>query len=68
MKSVVCHLANDGNNLVELLDVNDKAILNVNFNKQGKHYNVYMSSDSEVEKLRFNSEIVLGGSDTIKIT
>jgi transcriptional regulator with XRE-family HTH domain len=41
-----------GINLAELLDANDKAILNVNFNKKGKHYNVYMSSDSEVEKLK----------------
>jgi transcriptional regulator with XRE-family HTH domain len=40
-----------GINLAELLDMTDKAILNVNFNKQGKHYNVYMSSDSETEKL-----------------
>ena len=41
-----------GINLAELLDVTDKAILNVNFNKQGKHYNVYMSSDFETEKLK----------------
>jgi transcriptional regulator with XRE-family HTH domain len=41
-----------GVSLSELLDSNEKTILNVNFNKQGKHYNVYMSSDSEVEKLK----------------
>lgn len=41
-----------GINLAELLDANDKTILNVNFNKQGKHYNVYMSSDSETEKMK----------------
>ena len=41
-----------GIGLSELLDSNEKTILNVNFNKQGKHYNVYMSSDFEVEKCK----------------
>ena len=36
--------------LSELLDLSDKTVLNINFTKQGKHYNVYMSSNSELEK------------------
>lgn len=36
--------------LSELLDLTDKTVLNINFTKQGKHYNVYMSSNPELEK------------------
>jgi len=36
--------------LSDLLDLNDKTVLNVNCTKQGKHYSVYMSSNSEFEK------------------
>ncbi len=40
-----------GINLSELLDLNSKTVLNVNFNEQGKHkHNVYLGSDSELEK------------------
>ena len=42
--------------LSELLDLNDKTVLNINFTKQGKHYNVYMSSNSELEKQKFICE------------
>ncbi len=38
--------------LSDLFDLSDKAVLNINFTKQGKHYNVYMSSNSEHEKLK----------------
>lgn len=38
--------------LSDLLNLNDKSVLNINFNKQGKHYTVYMSSNSELEKLK----------------
>lgn len=41
-----------GIHLSELLNLNEKTTLSINFNKQGRHYNVYMSSDSESEKLR----------------
>ena len=43
-------------NLSDLLDLTDKTVLNVNFNKQGKHYNVYMSSNAELEKQKLISE------------
>ena len=36
--------------LSELLDLSDKAVLNINFNKEGKQRDVYMSSNSEFEK------------------
>jgi transcriptional regulator with XRE-family HTH domain len=40
-----------GMKLSELLDISDKGTLNINFNKQGKHYNVYLgSSNVELEK------------------
>ena len=42
--------------LSELLDLSDETVLNINFTKQGKHYNVYMSSNSELEKQRFICE------------
>ena len=41
--------------LSELLDLNDKTVLNINFNKQGRH-NVYMSSNSELEKQKLICE------------
>jgi transcriptional regulator with XRE-family HTH domain len=41
--------------LSELLDLSDKAVLNINFNKQGRH-NVYTSSNSEHEKLKSSCE------------
>lgn len=42
-------------NLCELLDLNDKATLSINFNKQGRH-NVYINSDSEFEKQKLICE------------
>jgi transcriptional regulator with XRE-family HTH domain len=36
--------------LSDLIDLSDKGTLNINFNKQGKHYNVYLgSSNSELK-------------------
>jgi transcriptional regulator with XRE-family HTH domain len=45
-----------GISLSELLDLNSKTILNVNFNEQGKHHNVYLGSDSELEKQKLICE------------
>jgi transcriptional regulator with XRE-family HTH domain len=42
--------------LSDLFDLSDKAVLNINFNKQGRH-NVYMSSNSEHEKLKSICEL-----------
>ena len=42
-------------NLCELLDLNDKSVLSINFNKQGKH-NVYINADSELEKQKLICE------------
>jgi transcriptional regulator with XRE-family HTH domain len=44
-----------GITLSELLDLNSKTVLNVNLNEQGKH-NVYISSDSELEKQKLICE------------
>jgi transcriptional regulator with XRE-family HTH domain len=38
--------------LSELLDLSDKTLLNINFNNEGKQRDVYMSSNSEHEKLK----------------
>ncbi|MEI6708612.1 MAG: helix-turn-helix transcriptional regulator [Methylococcales bacterium] len=38
--------------LSELLDLSDKTLLNINFNNEGKQHDVYMSSNSEHEKLK----------------
>ena len=44
----------------ELLDLNDKAVLNINLNKKYKGDNnvsVYFSSDAEIEKLQLQLEL-----------
>lgn len=46
-------------NLSELLDLTDRTVLNINFNKKDKgdnKYNVYMSSNSELEKQKLICE------------
>ena len=44
----------------ELLDLNDKAILNINLNKKfkgGNNVSVYFSYDAEIEKLQLQLEL-----------
>ncbi len=44
--------------LSDLIDSSDKGTLNINFNKQGKHYNVYLgSSNAELEKQLLINEL-----------
>ncbi|SJM93321.1 putative transcriptional regulator [Crenothrix polyspora] len=44
--------------LSELIDLSDKGTLNINFNKQGKHYNVYLgSSNSELKEQLLINEL-----------
>ncbi len=44
--------------LSDLIDSSDKGTLNINFNKQGKHYNVYLgSSNAELKEQLLINEL-----------
>lgn len=44
--------------LSDLIDLSDKGTLNINFNKQGKHYNVYLgSSNTELKEQLLINEL-----------
>ena len=44
--------------LSDLVDLSDKGTLNINFNKQGKHYNVYLgSSNAELKEQLLINEL-----------
>ncbi len=44
--------------LSDLIDSSDRGTLNINFNKQGKHYNVYLgSSNSELKEQLLINEL-----------
>jgi transcriptional regulator with XRE-family HTH domain len=44
--------------LADLIDLSDKGTLNINFNKQGKHYNVYLgSSNTELKEQLLINEL-----------
>ena len=54
----------------ELLDLTDKTVLNINFkhkNKGNSKYSVFVSSDSEIEKLQLINEMQQKEIENLKV-